>query len=100
MDDRVLHNLLISEDKCPANPVSYFMFQEDIKPYMRRIVAMWMLEVCTKSKNRCIATYFQHISHNIGLRTYYFLYAWRKKLLEFGWASQWVTQRMSLIIRS
>ena len=68
-DDRVLRNLLISEDKCPANPASYFMFQEDIKPFMRRIVAMWMLEVRYKIY-KYIATYFQHISYNIRLRTH------------------------------
>ncbi|GCC44876.1 hypothetical protein chiPu_0028946, partial [Chiloscyllium punctatum] len=44
-DDRVLHNLLALEERyLPA--CSYFKcMQLDIQPYMRRMLAAWMLEV-------------------------------------------------------
>ncbi|XP_078091611.1 G1/S-specific cyclin-D2a isoform X3 [Mustelus asterias] len=43
-DERVLHNLLALEERClPA--CSYFKcVQQDIQPFMRRMVATWMLE--------------------------------------------------------
>jgi len=43
-DDRVLQNLLIIEDHCLPN-AKYFDFQPEIKPFMRRILTSWMLEV-------------------------------------------------------
>lgn len=46
-DDRVLENLLATEDDYTLS-TSYFRFQEDIQPYMRKIVAKWMLEVETR----------------------------------------------------
>ncbi|XP_059843468.1 G1/S-specific cyclin-D2a isoform X1 [Hypanus sabinus] len=49
-DERVLHNLLVLEERYqPAG--SYFKcVQQDIKPFMRRMVATWMLEVCEEQK--------------------------------------------------
>ncbi|XP_076862475.1 G1/S-specific cyclin-D2b [Brachyhypopomus gauderio] len=49
-DNRVLTSLLTVEDRfLPQGP--YFKrVQKDIKPYMRRIVATWMLEVCEEEK--------------------------------------------------
>ncbi|XP_077399333.1 G1/S-specific cyclin-D2-like [Vanacampus margaritifer] len=45
-DDRVLQNLLTVEDSFLPQ-CSYFQrVQKDIEPYMRRVVAGWMLEVC------------------------------------------------------
>lgn len=44
-DDRVLKNLLSIEDRYQPS-TSYFLFQKDLRPYMRKIVATWMLEVC------------------------------------------------------
>jgi len=43
-DARVLQNLLTSEDHCLPN-AKYFDFQPEIKPFMRRILTSWMLEV-------------------------------------------------------
>ncbi|XP_037308365.2 G1/S-specific cyclin-D1-like [Pungitius pungitius] len=50
LNQRVLHALLRAEDKyLPAS--NYFKcVQRDIAPYMRRIVATWMLEVCEEQK--------------------------------------------------
>ena len=43
-DDRVLQNLLATEDRYLPN--SYFKcVQTDVKPFMRKILATWMLEV-------------------------------------------------------
>lgn len=44
-DERVLHNLLTTEDRYLPSPSYFNCVQTDIKPYMRRMVAQWMLEV-------------------------------------------------------
>ena len=43
-DDRVLQNLLIVEDRGLPS-AKYFDFQPEVKPFMRRILTSWMLEV-------------------------------------------------------
>jgi len=43
-DDRVLQNLLTVEEQCLPN-AKYFEFQPEIKPFMRRMLTSWMLEV-------------------------------------------------------
>lgn len=49
-DDRVLQNLLTIEERY-LPPCSYFKcVQKDIQPFMRRMVATWMLEVCEEQK--------------------------------------------------
>ena len=45
-DDRVLRNLLICEEKCIPNCRYFNVVQKEIKPYMRRMVTTWMIEVC------------------------------------------------------
>ena len=45
-DDRVLHNLLTTEDRYLPNASYFKCVQNDIKANMRKIVANWMLEVC------------------------------------------------------
>ena len=44
-DDRVLHNLLATEDKYQPSASYFKCVQTDIRPYMRKMVAEWMLEV-------------------------------------------------------
>lgn len=44
-DDRVLQNLLALEDRYMPNPAYFKCVQTDIKRYMRKMVATWMLEV-------------------------------------------------------
>ncbi|XP_049938979.1 G1/S-specific cyclin-D2-like [Schistocerca serialis cubense] len=45
-DSRVFKNLL-EEEKNSIPPINYFVkIQKDIKPFMRKIVATWMMEVC------------------------------------------------------
>ncbi|XP_060087400.1 G1/S-specific cyclin-D3 isoform X1 [Heteronotia binoei] len=47
---RVLQNLLRQEERYSPN-VSYFQcVQKEIQPYMRKILAFWMLEVCEEQK--------------------------------------------------
>ncbi|XP_018581748.1 G1/S-specific cyclin-D2a isoform X1 [Scleropages formosus] len=49
-DDRVLQSLLTIEERFIPQ-FSYFKcVQKDIQPYMRRMVATWMLEVCEEQK--------------------------------------------------
>jgi len=43
-DKRVLRNLLAKEDAyMPLG--NYFVFQEEIRPYMRTVLTKWMLDV-------------------------------------------------------
>ena len=44
-DPRVLIKLLALEDRFQPNPAYFKCVQKDIKPYMRKMVAQWMLEV-------------------------------------------------------
>ena len=44
-DERVLHNLLLLEDKYLPSSDYFKCVQSEVKPFMRRIVASWMLEV-------------------------------------------------------
>ncbi|NWS10596.1 CCND2 protein, partial [Pachyramphus minor] len=46
-DDRVLHNLLTIEERYLPQCSYFKCVQKDIQPFMRRMVATWMLEVCT-----------------------------------------------------
>ncbi|KAM3841180.1 G1/S-specific cyclin-D3 isoform 1-T1 [Vipera latastei] len=49
-DRRVLQNLLSQEERCCLR-VSYFQcVQKEIQPYMRKMLAFWMLEVCEEQK--------------------------------------------------
>ncbi|XP_064254890.1 G1/S-specific cyclin-D3 isoform X1 [Passer domesticus] len=49
-DRRVLQNLLSLEERYSPR-VSYFQcVQRDVQPYMRRMLAFWMLEVCEEQK--------------------------------------------------
>uniref|UniRef100_A0A493TRH1 Cyclin-like domain-containing protein n=1 Tax=Anas platyrhynchos platyrhynchos TaxID=8840 RepID=A0A493TRH1_ANAPP len=49
-DRRVLQNLLSQEERYSPR-VSYFQcVQQEIKPYMRKMLAFWMLEVCEEQK--------------------------------------------------
>lgn len=47
LTERVLHALLGVEDKYQPAPNYFKCVQREIAPYMRRIVATWMLEVST-----------------------------------------------------
>ncbi|XP_070617717.1 G1/S-specific cyclin-D1 [Erythrolamprus reginae] len=50
LNDRVLQTMLKAEETCSPS-VSYFKcVQREILPYMRKIVATWMLEVCEEQK--------------------------------------------------
>lgn len=47
-DRRVLQNLLKLEEHYLVSS-KYMEFQTDVKPYMRKVVTQWMLEVSTKT---------------------------------------------------
>ncbi|KAF7694195.1 G1/S-specific cyclin-D2b [Silurus meridionalis] len=49
-NDRVLRSLLEVEDTFLPQPFYFQSVQKDLKPYMRRIVATWMLEVCEEEE--------------------------------------------------
>lgn len=44
-DRRVLHNLLSSEERHVLSSSYFDCVQSELKPYMRKIVTEWMLEV-------------------------------------------------------
>lgn len=44
-DDRVLKNLMLTEDRYVISSSYFKCVQTELKPYMRKIVASWMLEV-------------------------------------------------------
>ncbi|ESO92223.1 hypothetical protein LOTGIDRAFT_190960 [Lottia gigantea] len=49
-DHRVLQNLLATEDKYVPNTCYFSCVQKDIKPFMRKMVTQWMLEVCEEQR--------------------------------------------------
>lgn len=49
-DNRVLQNMLALEDRYQPNPAYFKCVQTDIKRYMRKMVAQWMLEVCDEQR--------------------------------------------------
>uniref|UniRef100_A0A8C9F833 Cyclin N-terminal domain-containing protein n=1 Tax=Pavo cristatus TaxID=9049 RepID=A0A8C9F833_PAVCR len=55
-DDRVLHNLLTIEERYLPQCSYFKCVQKDIQPFMRRMVATWMLEVGAGSPSS--STYF------------------------------------------
>ena len=54
-DDRVLHNLLATEDRYLPSPTYFKCVQTDIEPFMRKMVATWMLEVTIPLRGRSMA---------------------------------------------
>ncbi|KAK2841783.1 hypothetical protein Q5P01_011983 [Channa striata] len=50
LTERVLGALLRAEDKCLPAPNYFKCVQREIAPYMRRLVATWILEVCEEQK--------------------------------------------------
>ncbi|KAL2090539.1 hypothetical protein ACEWY4_012802 [Coilia grayii] len=49
-DDRVWKNLMILEKLSQTSNSFFGSVQTDIQPYMRRILAVWMLQVCEEQK--------------------------------------------------
>ncbi|XP_054159443.1 G1/S-specific cyclin-D2-like [Oppia nitens] len=49
-DDRILKNLMITEERYIISSSYFKCFQTEIKPYMRKVVANWMLEVCEEER--------------------------------------------------
>uniref|UniRef100_UPI00398F2F13 G1/S-specific cyclin-D3 n=1 Tax=Pristiophorus japonicus TaxID=55135 RepID=UPI00398F2F13 len=49
-DHRVLQNLLHTEDRYIPRTSYFKCVQKEIEPYMRKMVAFWMLEVCEEQK--------------------------------------------------
>lgn len=49
-DERVLQNLLKLEDRYLPSTSYFECVQRDVKPYMRKVVATWMLEVCEEQR--------------------------------------------------
>lgn len=51
LEDRVLQNLLTIEERYLPQCSYFKCVQKDIQPYMRRMVATWMLEVGVRATN-------------------------------------------------
>lgn len=52
-DDRVLQNLLKTEERYAPSSSYFECVQRDISPLMRKIVAEWMLEVSNRFRSTC-----------------------------------------------
>lgn len=51
-DDRVLQSLLTIEERFLPQYSYFKVVQKDIQPFMRRMVATWMLEVSERASDR------------------------------------------------
>ncbi|XP_026695055.2 G1/S-specific cyclin-D2-like [Ciona intestinalis] len=49
-DPRVLRNLLELEDRYLVSTSYFECVQKDVQPYMRKVVATWMMQVCEEQK--------------------------------------------------
>lgn len=59
-DDRVLQNLLQTEERYAPSSSYFECVQRDISPLMRKIVAEWMLEVSVVSGSRVATSGLSH----------------------------------------
>lgn len=49
-DERVLRNLLLTEERYTISSSYFKCFQTELQSHMRKIVCSWMLEVCRSSE--------------------------------------------------
>jgi len=49
-DERVLRNLLANEERYMPTPLYFRTLQPELKPFMRKMVVDWMLEVCEEQR--------------------------------------------------
>lgn len=63
-DDRVLQNLLKTEERYAPSSSYFECVQRDISPLMRKIVAEWMLEVSDCFRSTCRPWIFQNFTIN------------------------------------
>jgi hypothetical protein len=50
-DERVLKNLMCTEERYTISSSYFKCLQTELKPYMRKVVASWMLEVSNRCSN-------------------------------------------------
>lgn len=66
-DDRVLQNLLQTEERYAPSSSYFECVQRDISPLMRKIVAEWMLEVSDHFRSTCLPFSFSLYSLSVSL---------------------------------
>ena len=66
-DDRVLKNLLVTEDKYLPSANYFKCVQTDIKLFMRKMVADWMLEVTSSFVARSSLIHFLFFFHFVSV---------------------------------
>jgi len=54
-DDRILKNLMLTEERYTISSSYFKCFQTELKPHMRKVVANWMLEVCVTVQSTPVA---------------------------------------------
>lgn len=64
-DDRVLQSLLTIEERFLPQCSYFKCIQKDIQPFMRRMVATWMLEVCTYPIISVLTPYLQNVLQSV-----------------------------------
>lgn len=69
-DDRVLQSLLTIEERFLPQCSYFKCVQKDIQPFMRRMVATWMLEVCS-----LLTRSFPCVGYIVSSKRWLFLYS-------------------------
>lgn len=62
-DDRILQNLLKTEERYAPSSSYFECVQRDISPAMRKIVAEWMLEVSYDFRSTCRCLFQGHLKY-------------------------------------
>jgi len=83
LDDRVLQSLLTIEERFLPQCSYFKCIQKDIQPFMRRMVATWMLEVCTYPIISVLTPSLQNVLQSV----FSFILSRSLSIVECNWRS-------------
>ena len=73
-DDRVLRNLLRTEDRYTLSSSYFKCFQAELKPYMRKMVSHWMVEVRSCGDYLSSVLHAEHSNQIKSRKLYYHMF--------------------------